>query len=399
MNNLEALRNEYSHIQFRKNWTITPQIAYILGQCQSIVRAICEIPLEPDYHRNLKIVSLRKGAQATTAIEGNTLTEEEIAKVEEGQSLPPSKEYQEIEVKNILNAMNSLVNEVIEAKHTERISPDLLKRFHQIIGKDLGEHFDAIPGKFRTDHRFVGTYRCPRPEHVNDLVNAFCEFLSNEFSYTKGNQTFIDAVIQAIVAHVYLEWIHPFGDGNGRTGRLLEFYILLRAGNPDIASHIMSNHYNNTRSEYYRQLDKAAKERELTEFIYYALVGLRDGLEGVLKTIQENQFEISWRSYIYDQFANKKYHKQSVYKRKRDLILNMVIDRSFTLDELAILTPQLARDYAKLSERTLVRDLEDLENMGLIRKANDTYMTNHELLKLRMARRLDTNSHLLGQAK
>jgi len=41
--------------------------------------------------------------------------------------------------------------------------------------------------------------------------------------------------------------IHPFGDSNGRTARLIEFYILLRAGLPDMVSHILSNHYNDTR--------------------------------------------------------------------------------------------------------------------------------------------------------
>ena len=72
----------------------------------------------------------------------------------------------------------------------------------------------------------------------------------------RGKQSFQDPVIQAIVAHVYIAMIHPFGDGNGRTARLIEFYILLRAGLPDMASHILSNHYNDTRQEYYRRLDQ-----------------------------------------------------------------------------------------------------------------------------------------------
>ena len=57
-------------------------------------------------------------------------------------------------------------------------------------------------------------------------------WLPQEFGFAANQQqTFlVDAVVQAIVTHVYLEWIHPFGDGNGRTGRLLEFYILLRWG-------------------------------------------------------------------------------------------------------------------------------------------------------------------------
>src|SRR5690606_18248615 len=124
----------------------------------------------------------------------------------------------------------------------------------------------------------VGTYRCPDASDVEGLVESLCGWLLKEFRFDRGNQTFADIVIQAIVSHVYLEWIHPFSDGNGRTGRLLEFYILLRGGNPDIASHILSNHYNETRSEYYRQLDNATKKRNLAEFIEYALQGFRDGL-------------------------------------------------------------------------------------------------------------------------
>lgn len=68
-----------------------------------------------------------------------------------------------------------------------------------------------------------GPYRCPDPRDVVELVSRLCDWLRREFAYSSGNQTFADAVVQAIVTHVYIEWIHPFGDGNGRTGRLLEF--------------------------------------------------------------------------------------------------------------------------------------------------------------------------------
>jgi hypothetical protein len=54
-------------------------------------------------------------------------------------------------------------------------------------------------------------------------------------------------LIAAVVAHVYFEWIHPFGDGNGRTGRLIELKLLLEAGVPQPAAHLLSNHYNATR--------------------------------------------------------------------------------------------------------------------------------------------------------
>ncbi len=57
-------------------------------------------------------------------------------------------------------------------------------------------------------------------------------------------------VLKAIVAHLYIAWIHPFGDGNGRTARMVEFKICLSSGIAVPAGHLLSNHYNETREAY-----------------------------------------------------------------------------------------------------------------------------------------------------
>lgn len=384
----QPMHGSYSHLRFARHWKVSPKAQYELGQCDAIVAAICEMPLRPEHHAQLLQVSLIKGAQATTAIEGNTLSEDEIQRVVEGQSLPPSKEYQEIEVRNILNAMNSLLTLVAINNQENLLTPELILRFHSMIGQGLGEHFDAIPGRFRKDHRVVGPYRCPDPRDVPELVETLCRWLRTEFRYARGDQPFADAVIQAIVTHVYIEWIHPFGDGNGRTGRLLEFYILFRAGNPDIASHTLSNFYNLTRPEYYRQLQNAHDTRDLTEFIEYAVEGLRDGLMETLKVIQSSQFATAWRSYIHDRFAARKYTKKTVFKRRRDLMLYFPIEGWFTLEQVSLLNPEIAKTYGQLSERTLKRDLDVLVEMELVRERDGHYAANTNALRLMMARRL-----------
>ena len=240
--------DRYKHISYRNDWVIDNECAYMIGECHAYSRAITDIPIEPKFRDKLLRLSLIKGAQATTAIEGNTLSQEEIDRIDQGWKLPPSKEYLEIEVKNILEAFNSLLREIIAEGKVRIITPDLIMEFHRMIGKNLGDHLDAVPGRFRTDERVVGTYLAPDHRLVPDMIDS-------------------------------LEWIHPFGDGNGRTGRLLEFYILLRAGLPSIVSHILSNFYNETRPEYYRQLDTARKKCDLTGFIKYAVRGFRDGLK------------------------------------------------------------------------------------------------------------------------
>ncbi|OQY45856.1 MAG: hypothetical protein B6240_08165 [Desulfobacteraceae bacterium 4572_87] len=375
---------DYEHISFRKQWELTEESAYMLGECHAFVQALRLSPLQPEDRKELLSLSLRKGAQATTAIEGNTLSEKEIERLQEGWSLPPSKEYLEIEVKNILEAFNTLLCEIVREDKVSLVTPDLIKHFHKMIGKGLGEHFDAIPGRFREDRRHVGPYLAPDHKHVPELIINLCDWLREAFRYKDEGQGFRKAVIQAIVTHVYIEWIHPFGDGNGRTGRLLEFYILLRAGLPNIVSHILSNFYNLTRPEYYRQLDRARKKRDLTEFIQYALQGFRDGLEENLHYIQERQFSIFWRHYIYDTFADLKYTKKGAFKRKRALILQIPIGKALSVNELLEVSPSIAKRYAKVGRATALRDLRELQDLNLLKKLGRNYETNSEILMAMM---------------
>ena len=78
---------DYPHLQFQKHWELSPEVLFELGQCNAIVTAIAEMPLRPSHYRELRQVALVKGAQATTAIEGNTLSEAEVERVAEGEKL------------------------------------------------------------------------------------------------------------------------------------------------------------------------------------------------------------------------------------------------------------------------------------------------------------------------
>ena len=376
---------EYPHISFQKNWRLDEETIFMLGQCESIIQAISSAPVKPEYRKGMLVVSLRKGARATTAIEGNTLSEEEVARVDAGENLPPSKEYLQIEVKNVIEALNQIRTEVITEDRVVILSPELIERFNRFVGKNLGDHFPSVPGKFRTPGHnvVVGSYRPPAGEDVLPLMIRFCEWMRDAFRYEQGKQSFQEQVIQAIVAHVTIAMIHPFGDGNGRTARLIEFHILLRAGLPDIASHILSNHYNDTRQEYYRRLDQCVRERDLSGFIRYAVLGFRDGLKGVLDIVQANLLEMSWHTFIYDTLDSKKAagKTRAIVKRQRTLALQFPVDRWLTPDEVAISSGILAKEYATLSPATLMRDLAELERLELIVKEKGRYKGNIEIMR------------------
>lgn len=382
------LRDDYPHISFSKSWTIVLNTAFLLGRCQAMIDVISDTPIDPDYRQSLYLVSLRKGARATTAIEGNTLSDEEVERIQQGEHLPLSKNYLETEVNNILSALVAIRNEVILGQSDALITPELLLSFHKMVGQNLGDNFEAIPGKFRqSGHNVVvGRYRAPDADYISDLIQKLCVWLRREFNYETGQQTFMDKIIEAIVCHVYIAWIHPFGDGNGRTARLVEFYLLLRAGLPDLASHILSNHYNNTREAYYRHIDVATRERNLTRFIEYAVQGFHDGLLEVLNIISANQKSTIWENYIHSTMDTSKVSGKSkaVMERQRKLALSLSTDNYFSVDDLMMSNVKVLKLYRDLSDATIRRDLKELMRKDIVVEQRGAYKGNIELLLHRL---------------
>jgi Fic family protein len=353
----------------------------LLGQCYAYIQAISNTPIRPDYRRQLLQVSLKKGAQATTAIEGNTLSEDEIEVIVRGEKLPPSKEYLEKEVTNILKAFNTILEELTKKNEVMTLSSDVIKRFQHMVGDGIGETFASSPGHFRRNNVIVGNYRPPSFEKIDDLIDKLCTWLLKHFHYTTG-QNFNEIIIQAIVTHIYIAWIHPFSDGNGRTARLLEFYLLLRAGVPDIASHILSNHYNETRAEYYLQLQQATETGSLTNFINYALQGFRDGLEEVLQVIHKSQIDMTWRNYVHDiinTLQEEGKSSKTVY-RIRQLAFHIPNDRFVAIPEIKITNEKIYTCYKKLSDATLSRDLQILTEKNILERKKNMFRAKKEVL-------------------
>jgi Fic family protein len=396
MTSNDTLLAQYPHMQFRQHWTVDADLNYQLGQCDAIVDAMCHAPLLPGVRSQLLLLSLKKGAQATTAIEGNTLTDEEVERIANNETLPPSQKYQEQEVKNVLEAFNTLLKRTVLQNAKDLISPELLRDFHRMIGKDLGEHFHAVPGQLAQSQRTVGPYRPPPAEHVLPLVERMCEWLREEFRFPNQNR-FSDAIIQAIVTHVYIEWIHPFDDGNGRTGRLVEFYILMRGGLPSIASHHLANHYNDTRSEYYRQIQVAKNEKDLTGFLRYAVTGLRDGLQKAQRKVQSNALEQMWRVLVYDRFGKRTIQRREAFVRQREVALSLPLDRPIRFTEVAELTPSLKESYKDVKPRTVLRDLQEIEKLELITREPGLVHANRRLLEETLPDRRKPTEPATGQ--
>ncbi|MEA3409599.1 MAG: Fic family protein [Candidatus Eisenbacteria bacterium] len=359
----------------------------LLGEARSKIDHLSQIPLRPDTFEQLHIITLARGALASAAIEGNTLSEEQAIAIAKHEShLPPSQEYLEHEVANVIDASNWVMDRIDDI--TPVLSPDTIKAFNRMVLDGLELESGVVPGEYRESPVGVGTvYRGAPAEDCEYLIDEMCVWLNHKsFAPDDPEQRVVFAIIRAVLAHLYIAWIHPFGDGNGRTARLTEFLILVSAGVPSTAAHLLSNHYNQTRDDYYRQLKNASRSGgDVIPLLSYAVRGLVDQLREQLKFVYGQVVLDSWQNYVHEALPGG----TTTAERRRQLVIDLspAGTRGWSKNEIASVSPGVAARYAQLSSRTLSRDLNDLVERGLLRRGDDDlYYVNLDTLVRRMPR-------------
>jgi len=357
-----------------------PRLWAMLGECQSKCEHIAGVPLRPDVADNLHRVYLAKGALATTAIEGNTLSEHEVLQVLKGDlKLPPSREYLKQEIDNIVGALNGIWEQV-GSKTLPALTVGELEHFNKLVLDGLTVEEGIVPGRIRTHEVGVARYRGAPPEDCRYLLERLTTWLEGQEFQTPPGMDIIWGIIRAVTAHLYMAWIHPFGDGNGRTARLVEYRLLLASGAPSPAVHLLSNHYNLTRSEYYRQLERAsASGGDYVPFFEYAVRGFLDGLREQIAEIRKFQLDVIWRNYVHEAFGDR---KTEVEKRRRDLVLALsYVDKPVRMAGIQNISPSIATAYHGTSRMLLNRDLNALGKMGLVVRSRNGVIANKRIVE------------------
>lgn len=373
---------------------MSPRVWLLLGEIQARIEHIKQLPIPPDDSNMLRQIYLTKGVHSTTAIEGNSFSEEEVAKIiNQEMKAPPSREYQQQQIENMIRAFNAVGTDLI-GEESNRFSLELLHSYHELVLGGLQESLasEVGIGQFRSHRVTVGRYLAAPPEEVSALMTQYCVWLNERPNPRKGYEV-AEQIVKAIVAHVYFAWIHPYGDGNGRMARLVEFAILLGAGVPDIAAHLLSNFYNATRDMYYHELQRSHGENQdgsypdkanLQSFLEYALQGFKDELDAQFKQIYALQIRTIWHDVIHASF--RKAFSENLTKtrqRQKRLILDLT-DRRFEKPvkkgEIPDVSAVLARAYRDKTERTIQRDLNELLKMGMLKLDEGGYKPNTDIL-------------------
>ena len=157
-------------------------------------------------------------AHHSTAIEGNTLTQAETISILIHNFIPRDMSEREYyEVKNYRKAFNTL----LEADR--KITTELIKKYNKYIMENLHD----LNGKFKTTQNLIlgVEFEPTKPYLVPFEIEDWCNNLSYRLENAKTNEEKVEIIMDQ---HIKFEKIHPFNDGNGRTGRLLIIHSCLK---------------------------------------------------------------------------------------------------------------------------------------------------------------------------
>lgn len=203
--------------------------------------------------------------QASLAIEGNTLSIDQVtAIIENKRVLGPAKDIREV-----TNAI--LVYDQLDAFNP--VSEKSFLKAHQLLMKGL------IPEAGRYRKGGAGIVKGASLTHLAPRAANVPMLMKDLFRYLKNNEELM--LIKSCVFHYELEFIHPFADGNGRMGRLWQTLILMRQF-PVLAYLPFESLIAAHQKDYYRALSSSDKQGASTFFIAFMLRILREALDELL---------------------------------------------------------------------------------------------------------------------
>jgi Fic family protein len=308
-----------------------------------------------------------KSIHGTLAIEGNPSTEKEIEKVLSEEDLRKIKERKDIETYNIKQVYDYINNfKKPEPEKPLLITEELIRELHRVITDRTFENGN-VPGQYRNfevkvgDEQHGGVYRPPHIlEDIKMLMSGLVEWLNSEEVMKEY------PIIRAILAHYYLEIIHPFGDGNGRTGRALESLILHDFGFKYGSSFALWIYYYSNYDKYFSLFSKTRKESkgDQTEFIIFALSVLSSALENVFEEIANITDKLLFKDYLSYLTKNRKINSRQY------MISELILDKNLMSVEELNNYPLINALYRGKSPRTFQRDIKGiLETHQLIIKS------------------------------
>ena len=239
-----------------------------------------------EWQNQLDRLNRVRAVHGTTAIEGNPLSEAEVAQQMERLEQQDHDDEGRVPTKEQLQIRNAGVAQSWVRQRFLPNSPPIslgdISTMHEMITQD-SDTINNIPGKFRDFPVVVGTenlggvHRGAPHERLPRLMEEYIDFINSR--QLDDNHP----VIRALLAHFFLVTIHPFGDGNGRVSRLVETGILFQLGYNVHGFYGLSNYFYRHEQEYKSVLQQCRKSQpfDMTPFIRFGVAGFARELQDI----------------------------------------------------------------------------------------------------------------------
>lgn len=309
-----------------------------LEKIQILFQVIEHLPLEYQLQQAVFHRQLLKSSLFSARIEGNQLS------LAAASQLPVSpKEKNQLEVANVITALQQ-----IPGMPTKLTQADI-RQLHLMVMAGL----DVDAGKFRSESSAIYdqfgniVYLTPNPAEMKKMLDELLLHVAHDSQVSWQQQ-----LIVAAACHYYFEKIHPFVDGNGRTGRVLLQYQLSRAGIFNRLILPLDQFFDQKRSEYYFFLEK--NTRQIEGFVRFFLEGIIWALEATLDDIKHLPAGLQQAS-----------PSLGLLPRRQEILAVITDHPMISLDAIA-------RRFMTVSRRTIANDLRHLLDKGLLERHGTT---------------------------
>ncbi len=303
----------------------------------------------------------------TNSIEGGTLTEEETGYAVD---LPPAavQDREQRRARNLSEAYK--LSQQAAATPDWQLDTDFIRQIHTAVTDQLPHEYDR-PGSFRDNPKGIATHvgdpahggRYKPPQYGGD-VSLLLEQLVQWHRQLVDTQ--VPALIRAPLVHYYYELIHPFWDGNGRVGRVLEA-TLLQCEGFRYAPFAQARYYFEHIDRYFALFNHSRKQAQKhlpypnTDFVLFFLEGMLSSIHKLHDRVNHLVNLILFKNDL------KRRHDEKEINARQYAIVTQLMEAGAPAPLASLRrAPWYLALYAKLTDKTKQRDLSRLKQQGLV---------------------------------